>query len=92
MIKIRPIITEKSLSEAKTGNYTFAVDRNLDKEKIRRLIEKIFKVKVQKIRTIMHKSEVKRNYMGRKIRKSGFKKVIVSLSGKDKIDLFEEKK
>lgn len=92
MIKIKPVITEKSLSEAKIGNYTFAVDKRFSKEEVKRLIEDVFKVKVKKIRTIMYKSEVKRNYMGRKIRKSGFKKVIISLSGKDKIDLFEDKK
>lgn len=92
MLKIKPIITEKSLSEAKKGKYTFAVSLSLDKEKIKRLIENIFKVKVKDIRTIRYKKEVKRNYLGRKISKSGFKKAIVSLSGKDKIDLFEEKK
>lgn len=92
MIKLKPVITEKSLSDAKTGNYTFIVNLNLGKEEIKRLIEKTFKVKVRNIRTIRYKSEIRRNYLGRKIKKTGFKKVVVSLSGKDKIDLFEEKK
>jgi large subunit ribosomal protein L23 len=92
MIKLRPVITEKSLLEAKRGNYTFKVDLRMTKSEIKRLIEKIFKVKVSKVRTISYKPEVKRNYLGRVIRKSGFKKAIVTLLGKDKIDLFEEKK
>ncbi|BCX14534.1 MAG: 50S ribosomal protein L23 [Patescibacteria group bacterium] len=92
MIKLRPVITEKSLVEAKRGNYTFKVDVKMNKSEIKKLVEKIFKVKVSKIRTINHKPEVKKNYLGRIVRKSAFKKAVVTLSGKDKIDLFEEKK
>jgi large subunit ribosomal protein L23 len=92
MIKLKPVITEKSLLEAKKGNYTFAVDKSLRKEEIKKLVEHTFDVKVKRVRTIVYKDEVKRNYLGRKIKKSGFKKVIVSLSGKDKIDIFEQEK
>jgi len=40
MIKLKPIITEKSLAEAKDGRYTFVVARNLTKPMIRAEVEK----------------------------------------------------
>lgn len=46
-----PIITEKSTSLFEKNQYTFVVDRNLDKEIIKKTIELLFNVKVTKINT-----------------------------------------
>lgn len=91
-MKIQPVLTEKSLGEAKRGNYTFWVEPGLTKHQIKRLVEDVFAVKVTKVRTLNLKKMVKKTLMGRKRVLSARKKAIVTLSGKDKIDLFEEKK
>lgn len=90
-MKIIPVITEKSIEEAKKGNYTFYFKVNFTKDQIRVVIERIFKVKVTKVRTMNYKGQVKKTYTGRKKVVKPKKKVIVTLAQKDKIDLFEEK-
>lgn len=91
-MKLLPILTEKSLGEAQKGNYTFLVDRKWNKGKIAEAVTKVFDVKVSKVRTINYKSVTKKNNLGRKRIIPGKKKAMVTLSGKDKIDLFEAKK
>lgn len=89
---IKPVITEKSLSEAKEGNYTFYVDKRLNKNQIKMLVEATFDVTVTKVRTLNVKGESKRNSLGKKKIVKPRKKAIVTLGEKDSIDLFEEKK
>jgi len=89
---IKPVITEKSLSEAKKGNYTFYVDKRLNKNQIKMLVESTFDVTVTKVRTLNVKGENKRNSLGKKKIVKSRKKAIVTLGEKDFIDLFEEKK
>ncbi len=91
-MKIIPVLTEKSLAQAKEGNYTFWVDRKLNKNQIRKLIEEVFGVQVTRVRTINVRGEIKRTFRGRKIVIKPRKKAIVTLKGKEKIDLFETKK
>jgi large subunit ribosomal protein L23 len=89
---IKPLLTEKSLDDAKNGKYTFWVDRIWNKHKIAEVISKTFEVTVTSVRTINYKQSIRKNYLGRKRKMTGGKKAIVTLSGKGKIDLFESKK
>jgi len=91
-MKLRPVLTDKSMDEAKKGNYTFFVERNMNKRQIRKMIEEIFEVSVVKVRTMNVAGEVKRTNMGKKRIIKPKKKAIVTLEGKDKIDLFGEVK
>lgn len=91
-MKLTPILTEKSLSEAKQGNYTFWVDRNMNKFQIKKIVGKVFGVVVSSVRTLNYRNEIKKTITGRKKVNLGGKKAIVTLVGKDKIDLFEETK
>ena len=91
-MKLEPVLTEKSLGEAKRGNYTFWVEKNITKHQIKRLVNDVFGVKVLKVRTLNVAGETKRTVMGRKKIIKPRKKAIVTLSEKDKIDLFETKK
>ena len=90
-MRLIPILTEKSLEEAKNGNYTFLVDKNFTKFQIKRLVGETFGVSVRKVRTLNARKIIKRTITGRKKIIPARKKAIVTLSGKDKIDLFEEK-
>lgn len=88
--KLTPVLTEKSLRAVKDGSYTFRVDSSLTKHAIKSLVEEVFGVKVKKVRTIKEHGETKRTWRGVKREVMPSKKAIVSLKGKDKIDLFEE--
>ena len=90
-MKIKPLISEKSLDEAKKGFYTFLVDNSLNKYQIKELIEDRFEVKVDDVRTMQIKPREKKTVLGKKKRVQAAKKAVVSLKGKDKIDIFESK-
>lgn len=86
----RPIITEKSLSDAARGIFTFEVNLDASKNIIRKTIEDIYKVHVKKITSAHLKG--KKRLTGKKrvpVYKPGRKKVWVKLAPTEKIDLFE---
>lgn len=87
---ITPILTEKSLKEAKAGHYTFWVTPSLRKEDIRALVERVFEVKVGKVHTMNFREERKRNSRGQTQTVKGRKKAVVTLK-EGKIKIFEEK-
>ena len=89
---LKPIFTEKSLKEAKLGNYTFQADGNMDKKQIAAKIAKLFEVEVTGVRTTKVGPEKGRNAKGKKFAVKSMKKAIVTLKKGDKIDLFEESK
>ena len=89
---IKPVLTEKSLSDAKLGKYTFYVDKSLDKYQIRKLVNSVFSVNVTSVHVISLKKEVKKSFSGKLKVKPARKKAIVTLKDKEKIDLFETKK
>lgn len=86
----KPIISEKSLGDAKDGYFTFLVERSARKQEIANAIEKKFEVKVIDINTLNYKDQTKQQ---RKVRLSysisGYKKVIVKLKNGQKIGIFE---
>ena|SRR3990170_3528248 len=91
MEKLEPILTEKSTKEAKRGNYTFWVEKDLNKNQIKSLVNKIFGVHVVTVKTANLKKVHKRSPWGKKRKIPARKKTIVTLRQKEKIDLFETK-
>lgn len=89
MQKITPVFTEKSLRNAKEGKYTFKVEKNLNKYQIKQLVEENFDIKVESVNTMNEKDLEKTNFRGKKRKIRGKKKVIVSLKGDKKIDIFD---
>jgi large subunit ribosomal protein L23 len=92
MSKLEPVLTEKTMSLASEGKYTFRVEKKLNKYKIKKLVEEVFGVKVVGVRTMNEAGETKRTMAGRKRVIQPTKKAIVQLAEKEKIDLFEETK
>ncbi|MBI2268055.1 MAG: 50S ribosomal protein L23 [Candidatus Blackburnbacteria bacterium] len=88
---LKPLITEKTLSEVQSRNcYTFLVSAHVTKDQIREYVEGIFGVKVLGVHTSVVRGKKKR--LGKKkmlVSKRDFKKVVVRLPEKEKIDLFE---
>lgn len=89
---IKPILTEKGLNEAKKGNFSFYVSPKLNKFQIKKLISDIFEVHVVSVKTANRKGSSKRDVKGKYRKIAGRKKAVVSLKGKEKIDLFDTKK
>lgn len=89
---MKPVFTEKSLREAKSGNYTFKVPVTMDKKQIAAKISQLFGVKVVNVRTAKIGPEKGRNARGRKFSTGIIKKAIITLKSGDKIDIFEEGK
>lgn len=92
MDKLIPVLTEKSLEMAKDGKYTFWVDPGLTKHKIKVVVGEVFGVTVKTVKTLNYKARTKSDLRRRKKSIRARKKAIVTLGGKDKIDLFETKK
>jgi len=92
MKKLKPIFTEKSSLAAKSGEYSFWVEKSLNKYQIKELVESAFGVHVTKVRVANEKKLSKRTMRGQNITKMPRKKAIVSLLAKEKIDIFEEAK
>ncbi len=87
-IIIKPVVTEKSMNLLADNKYTFVVDKQANKTEIKNAIENIFKVKVDKVSTMIVKGKPKR--MGKfQGRTSDRKKAVVSLQAGHKIKLFE---
>ncbi len=82
----RPILTEKSLMMKEKGNrYSFVVAKESTKPEIREAVEKIFKVKVTKVCTMVVLG--KEHRMGRfNGRRPDWKKAMVTLAEGQKID------
>lgn len=85
---IKPVLTEKTISDAKNGKYTFLVPVDFNKHKIKEVINKAFGVNVTSVATMKYKGRVKRNVYRNKIKTSDSKKAIVKLTDKQTIDIF----
>ena len=88
-IIIKPIITEKSMEDMAYGKYTFMVDRRANKTEVKKAIETIFDVKVEKVNTMNRLGKMKRQgvHSGRR---ASWKKAIVKLAeGSKGIEFFE---
>lgn len=90
MLQVAPIITEKSMDLAKTGKYTFSIAKGLQKNQIKKIIEKMFKVNVVHISIVLVKGRTQRTGMRRVVVKlPKLKKAIVTVKKDQKIELFE---
>ena len=85
----KPVITEKSMSGMGDKKYTFIVDIHANKIEIRKAVEEVFKVKVEKVNTMRMLGKMKKQgrYEGRR---PSYKKAIVKLTADSKgIEFFE---
>lgn len=86
---VRPIVTENSMSQTADRKYTFEVLKNANKTEIRKAVEEVFGVKVEKIATMNVKGKLKRMGKHQGYTRS-WKKAIVKLTEDSKtIEFFE---
>jgi len=84
-----PVITEKGTIQKELNNQlTFEVDKRANRVEIRHAVEKVFNVRVEKVRTMQIKGKVKR--LGRTTgKRRDWKKAVVTLAEGQNIEFFE---
>ena len=85
-IILSPVITEKSTNLNALNKLTFKVTKDANKSSIKKSIEKLYKVEVIKVNTILSKPRVKM-VRGKVGSKTGYKKAIVTLKEGQTIDI-----
>ena len=89
----KPLLTEKSYVGIQNKVYTFVVDKRATKTEIKKAVEKIFNVEVEKVNTSIVKGheKVQNTKAGRTVgKKSDYKKAIVTLKESSKPIAFFE--
>ena len=88
-IIIKPIVTEQSMAAMAENKYTFVVSKSANKTEIKKAVEAIFGVNVEKVNTLNYDGKVKR--MGRSVgRTASLKKAVVKLTADSKeIEFFQ---
>jgi large subunit ribosomal protein L23 len=84
----RPLVTEKSSDSREKNWYVFSVDKRSNKQEIKDAIEKIFKVKVGKVRTLVTTGKKVKRF-GRVVgKKQSLKKAYIEIK-EGTIEIFE---
>ena len=85
----RPIVTEQSMDQMADRKYTFEVAKDANKIEIKKAVEEVFGVKVEKVTTMRVLGKVKR--MGANSgKRPDWKKAIVKLTADSKtIEFFD---
>ncbi len=87
---IKPVVSEKSYALLDNGVYTFIVHPDANKIEIRKAVEAIFNVRVEKVNTLNRPGKRKRNRRSFTFgKRPDTKRAVVTLHGGDRIDLFE---
>ena len=87
---VKPIITEQSMEAADDKRYVFQVAVDATKIDIKRAVEEIFGVKVEKVNTIRMQGKAKRQGAYPAGRRASWKKAMVKLTPDSKsIEFFE---
>ena len=86
---IKPVVTEASMDMIADKKYTFKVATDANKVEIKKAVEEIFDVKVEKVTTMNFDGKLKR--MGRfEGRRAAYKKAVVKLTADSKtIEFFD---
>ena len=85
---IRPLVTEQGMHLANTKSaYSFEVNKKANKQQIKSAVERMYSVKVMKVRTANRRGKQRRKgrYFGRT---PSWKKAVVFLEPEHHIDLF----
>lgn len=85
-IIVRPIVTEKSTMAAEQNRVVFEVRKDATKPEIKKAVEAIFGVKVEKVNTLIVKGK-KKYFRGKPGRRSDWKKAYVKLAEGYSIDV-----
>lgn len=83
---LSPVVTEKSTNMSDQNKVVFKVPNDANKNSVKKSIEKVYKVNVTKVNIINKKTSIKIS-RGKKVKKKGYKKAIITLKKGQNIDL-----
>ena len=87
---LKPIITEKSMALAQTGQFTFAIPREANKNQLKLTVEKLFSVNVLRVRILRLAAKTRRSGKTRQTRQVSPRiKAIVTLKPGQTIEYFQ---
>ncbi len=85
---LRPLVTEKGMHRSTRYNaYAFEINRQANKDDVRRAVEELFNVKVLRVHTQNRKGKPRRTRFSSGHTKD-WKKAIVTLHSENRIDFF----
>lgn len=73
------LVTEKATRIAAIRKYVFEIDKTANKIEVKRAVEKIYNVKVEKINSVIVKGKTKRLRWNQPGKTSDWKKMVVTL-------------
>ena len=82
----KPVITEKSTTNAQFNKYVFEVRNDANKKTVKETIEETYNVKVEKLNSLNVKSKPK-VFKGQRGSRSELKRIIVTLKEGSTIDM-----
>jgi len=88
----RPLVTEKTAYQSsKLNQYSFEVPLDATRTQVKEAVEEAFDVTVLKVNTLVVPAKKSRRGRSRRltIRKSAYKKAIVTIGPEDRIPIFE---
>lgn len=88
-VLIRPVVTEKSTIAAESGQYAFEVALGANKMQVKDAVEAAFKVTVYDVNVMVMPAKITRRGSREIVRRSKWKKAVVTLKPGDRIQLFE---
>lgn len=60
IIIIKPVLTEKATGMSQKGVYTFEVDQSANKNSVKELLTKLYKVKISQVKMLVRKGKLKK--------------------------------
>jgi len=91
-ILIRPLVTEKSSYQSGSlSQYSFVVAKNATKTMVKEAVETLFDVNVVRVNIINAPAKRGRRARSRRllVRRSGYKKAIITLAAGETLEMFE---
>lgn len=87
----KPVVTEKTLRLVEQDNtYVFLVNKNAEKNQIKKMIKDLFKVDVVSVNTVLgHRSDKKTGRKRLQVTQEKTKKALVKVKAGQKIELFD---
>jgi large subunit ribosomal protein L23 len=90
-VLVKPLVTEKISDLNEKGKYGFVVEKNANKVEIKKAVEKMYGVSVEKVSTMRYPGKSKSRYTKSRVitgRTPSFKKAIVTVREGDVIDFY----
>jgi len=88
-IILNPVVSEDAMSKTTVGKYVFKVHPDANKNQVAEAVKALYGVDVVKVNVMKYKQK-NHSFRGRKGKKAGFKKAIVTIKSGQEIQLFSE--